>query len=448
MAYRGQRDSTDQIPRRAVESGLIDRFGTIDDTDGGDSSRYSASVEWQRSLGPSSTSLSAFGIAYDLHLFSNFSYFLSDPVLGDQFEQVDNRLILGGRLAHTRLGRWAGRAMQNTFGAQVRRDDISDIGLHLTTARRRIATVREDDVRQTSAGVWAQNELEWRPWLRTLAGLRLDVYRFDVEAGLAINGGEKTDALVSPKASVVVGPFNGTEFYLNAGLGFHSNDARGATIAVDPATGAPVEPVTPLVQVRGIEAGMRTVAVRGLHSSVTFWALGIDSELLFIGDAGSTEAGRPSRRYGVEIHNYYRLRPWLTLDADVSWSRGRFTDVDPTGNRIPGSVGRVIAAGATVDDLRRISGSVRLRHFGPRALIEDDSVQSEATTTVNLAAGYALTRRIRLVLDLFNLFDTAASDVDYFYESRLPGEPEGGVADIHFHPTLPRTARVSLSFVF
>jgi len=448
MAYRAEWDSTDQIPLRAVESGLIDRFGSIDTSDGGDSYRFSGSLEWQRTQGATSTRVSAYGIGYDLSLFSNFSYFLGDPEFGDQFEQADHRFVSGARATHSRVGRWSGRSMQTTFGGQLRNDNISDVGLHLTSARQRLSTVREDDVTQTSLGGWVQNEIMWTPTLRTVAGLRADVFRFTVESDNVLNSGTESSGLVSPKGGVIVGPFNGTEFYLNAGVGFHSNDARGATITVDPATGDPAERVTPLARARGIEGGVRTVAVRGLQSSLTVWMLGIDSELIFIGDAGSTEAGRPSRRYGIEWANYYRAKPWLVLDADITWSRGRFTDDDPAGNRIPGSVQTVVAAGVMIDDIRGVFGGLRLRYFGPRALLEDDSVRSEATALVNLAAGYKINDRMRLILDVFNLFDAEDSDIDYFYESRLPGEPEEGVADIHFHPTLPRTARINLSVAF
>ena len=174
------------------------------------------------------------------------------------------------------------------------------------------------------------------------------------------------------------------------------------------------------------------------------WTLNLDSELIFIGDAGNTEAGRPSHRHGLECANYYSPRPWLTLDVDLSLSRARFTDADPAGNVIPGAVSTVVQAGVTVDSVKNVFGSVRWRYFGPRALIEDDSVRSQATSLVNLEAGYRFTRSLRLAVDVFNLLDARHSDVDYFYASRLPGEPAEGIEDVHLHPTLPRTARVSL----
>jgi outer membrane receptor protein involved in Fe transport len=234
---------------------------------------------------------------------------------------------------------------------------------------------------------------------------------------------------------------------VNGGYGYHSNDARGTTIMRD-AVGVSADRVTPLVRASGAEAGIRTVAVRHLQSTVAVWTLHLESELVFAGDAGSTKMSRPSRRYGVEWANYYSPRPWLMFDGDVAWSRGRFTNVDSVGDRIPGSVQTVVSLGATLDSLCGAFGSARLRYFGPRPLIESGSVQSGATSLVNLEAGYKISKNVRLALDVFNLLNARDSDIDYYYGSRLHGEPAGGVNDIHFHPMLPRTARVNLSVAF
>jgi outer membrane receptor protein involved in Fe transport len=448
MAYKGEWDATDQIPARAVDEGLIGRFGGLDASDGGDSYRVSGSLEWQRTRGNRATRITAYGIGYDLNLFSNFTFLLDDPERGDQFHQADHRVVTGARLSDRRLSRWRGRRIQNTVGAVLRHDDISKVGLYRTQARRLVATTRQDSVLQTSAGGYVQNEVAWTGWLRSQAGLRVDRYRFDVESDNPLNSGTTGAGIVSPKGGVIIGPFSGTELYANAGMGFHSNDARGATITIDPATGEAADRVTPLVRARGTELGLRTVAVPRLHTTLAVWTLHLESELLFVGDAGTTDTGRPSHRFGIELANYFSPRPWLTLDADVSWSRSHFNDDDPAGDKIPGAVGTVVSAGLTVDDVSGVFGSMRLRYFGPRPLIEDDSIRSAATALVNLGAGYKLTPNVRLVFDVFNLFDAEHSDIDYFYESRLAGEPEEGVADIHFHPTIPRTARVGLVVTF
>ena len=246
-----------------MDAGLIDRFGTLDATRRrpirpATAGRWSGSARRatrrRRSLATASR--------YDLDLFSNFTYFLDDPENGDQFQQADHRVVTGAKVTHRRLGTWFGRPMQNTFGAQVRHDAIRHVGLYHTVVahatRRPLA--KTTCSRPASSG-FAQNETSWTPWLRTLAGLRVDGYRFDVEASDPRNSGTDTAGLASPKGGVVLGPWAGTELYANAGFGFHSNDARGATITVDPTTGEPADRVTPLARAQGAEVGLRTVRV-------------------------------------------------------------------------------------------------------------------------------------------------------------------------------------------
>ena len=299
--------------------------------------------------------------------------------------------MTGASITHRRLGEWAGRAMQNTFGVQVRNDDITSIGLYHTEARRLLDTVRQDSVVETSAGAYAQNEIAMESVAADAGGHP----RATAIASMSTRRVRSTAAWPAPvssarKAASSFGPFKGTELYVNAGNGFHSNDARGATITVDPVTGEAAHRVTPLVRATGAEAGVRTVAVPHLQTTFTVWSLDLASELVFSGDAGTTEAGRPSHRAGIELANYYRPRRWLTLDGDVSLSHARFTDVDVAGDNIPGSLETVVSAGATIDALHNVFGSVRLRYFGPRPLIEDNSVRSKATTLVNLDGGYRL----------------------------------------------------------
>lgn len=446
MFYRGDWNSTDQVPQRAVRSGVVPRFGHIDPTDGGSTHRYglSADAQWADINGVTRTQ--AYFVDYALNLFSNFTYYLDDPVRGDQFEQADRRTVMGGRVTHRRITRLSSRPIESFVGLQLRRDDIGTIGLYRTEARSRFATTREDSVDQTSIGLFGQAEYQWSPVVRTTAGLRADVFRFatrapgsDPRTGTGgSRQGQDIRALASPKVSVVIGPWNGTELYVNAGTGFHSNDARSVLR----------DDSTPLVRATGAELGVRTVRIPHVQSTVALWQLGLDSELVFVGDAATTEASRPSRRVGVEWATYASPRPWLSLDGDVAVSRATFTDADPAGDRIPGSVQSVLSLGASIHDVRRISGSVRLRFFGPRPLTEDGSVGSRATSLLNAQAAYRVAAHSRVVVDLFNLLNETASDIDYFYTSRLPNEPMSGIDDIHTHPALPRAARVTLQVIF
>ncbi|MES1242316.1 MAG: TonB-dependent receptor [Acidobacteriota bacterium] len=440
MGYDGDWKSTDQIPRRAVEQGLLSRFGAVDPTDGGSSHRYSLSAEVRRGDERSLTRVMGYAIDYSLDLFSNFTYFLDDPDNGDQFEQTDDRTVAGFQVDRQWALTWGAREVELGVGLQARGDDISN-GLFHTRERARLSATRQDDVRQLGGGPYVQARVRWNPWLRTVTGLRADSYRAEVESSLPENSGTRDDFLLSPKLSVVLGPWRKTELYLNAGDGFHSNDARGATIRVDPRTGEPVGRVDPLVRARSADAGVRTEVVPGLQAAVTAFALELDSELVFIGDAGGTEASRPSRRTGIELQSFWRPRSWLSFDADAALSKARFTDQDPVGDRIPGAIRTALSAGVAVEDLGRVFGALRVRHFGPRPLIEDGSLESTSSTLVNGSLGYDLGHGLRLVLEGFNLLDESASDIEYVYESRLPGEA-APVEDIHFHPAEPRSARL------
>lgn len=440
MGYDGRWSATDQIPLRAVEQGLISRFGNLDSSDGGSSHRYSLSADLRRGDDRSLTRWRAYALDYDLSLFSNFTFFLDDPENGDQFEQADDRSVFGFQVERQWMAEWWGREVELTAGLQARGDDIRN-GLFHTRERARLSTTREDRVHQLGGGPFAQARVRWSPWLRTVAGLRLDGYRAEVDSNLEINSGTGDDVLLSPKLSFLFGPWRKTELYVNLGDGFHSNDARGATIRVDPRTGEPVGRVDPLVRARSADLGVRTEAVPNLQLAATAFALELDSELVFVGDAGGTEAGRPSRRTGVELQSFWRPRAWLSIDADAALSRGRFTDDDPTGDRIPGSIETAVSAGVSVEDLRNVFGSLRLRYFGPRPLIEDGTVESSSSTLLNGRLGYAFPNGLRLALEGFNLLDEEASDIEYLYESRLPGEAEP-VQDIHFHPAEPRSVRL------
>ncbi|PKO90167.1 MAG: TonB-dependent receptor [Betaproteobacteria bacterium HGW-Betaproteobacteria-12] len=448
MAYRGRWVSTDQIAERAVSSGAVDRFGSLDPTTGGKTFRYSLAGEWAWRGEQGQSRASLWWLRSGLDLWSNFSYCVNGCPPGDQFKQAERRQATGFTASQALFDRWGGFDVENSFGVQGRFDRIKPLGLYATSRRQTVATVREDKVSQYSLALWAQNETRWTPWLRSTQGIRADAYRFDVDAGLAVNGGKASDQMLTPKLALVFGPWRNTEFYANYGHGFHSNDARGSTIRVDPNDGTtPVERVRPLVRTRGYELGLRSEMVRGWQSTLALWQLTADSELLFVGDAGTTEAARPSRRYGVEWTNLYVAADWLAIDADLAWSHARFRDVAPEGEHIPGAVATTANLGLTIDRLGPWFGALRLRYFGPRPLIEDNSIRSTSSALTNLRLGYKLAPRTQLTFDVYNLFDRRANDIEYWYESQLANEA-APVFDRHVHPTEPRTFRLSFAHRF
>jgi len=443
MGYTAHWNATDQVPLRAVNEGTIPRFGAVDPTDGGRTSRYSLSTQWIRSDLQGSTRASGYVIRSELRLFSNFTYFLNDPGNGDQFEQVDRRTISGGEVSHLWKTQFSGREIEHTAGLRLRNDNINQVGLFNTAARQRIGTVRDDSVLQTSASLYYAASIPWNSWLRGNLGLRGDFYRFKVDGDNPANAGKTSDSLLSPKLGAVLGPWSNTEFYLNYGHGFHSNDARGATITVDPVTGAPAERVTPLVRAIGYELGMRAAPLRGWQTSLALWRLDLASELLFVGDAGTTEASRPSRRQGIEWTNAYHPYRDVIVDFDLTLSKARFREDDPAGNYIPGSADRTFSGGVTFGGKEGWSGGLRLRYFGARALVEDNSQRSGASALVNAQVGYAVSKQFKIRLEVINLLDRKVDDITYFYASRLQGEPAAGAEDKHFHPVEPRSLRVS-----
>lgn len=445
MAYSNGWNSTDQVAQRAIDQGLIGRFGTLDPTDGGVASRFSLSGTWAQSSEYGQSKISAYAINSALRLYNNFTYFLDDPVNGDQFSQMDRRAVYGLNASHAFDMRVGGVETQTRVGLQARGDDIR-VGLFKTFQRETLSTVREDSVREGNVGVWADTTARWTDWLRTTVGIREDYFAGRVLSDTPQNSGNAQASMTSPKAGIVLGPWYRTEFYGNAGYGLHSNDIRGTTITVDPIDKmTPQDRVPLLVRSKGAEIGVRSKAIEGLTSSLALFVLDFDSELLFVGDAGTTEPSRPSRRVGVEWTNQSQVLPWMRLDLDVAYTRARFTDFDPAGNFIPGAPAWVVAGGVTFGDETGWFGALRGRYFGPRPLVEDDGVRSQASLIFNARAGYKFDNGLKLQLDVLNLFNARTNQIEYYYLSRLPGEPIGGVADRHVHPAEPLAVRLTLA---
>jgi len=460
LGYEAKWTATDQIAQRAIDT--IGRYGSLDPSSGGNTHRNSLSGEFAGSNSNGYSRINAYYIDYALDLWSNFTY-ATDPVHGDQFLQTDKRSIIGGSAAHTWVGNFNEKSLETTVGADLRNDDIRN-GLYLTQNRNIWGKVREDSIKQTSIALWGESKVQWLEKFRSTLGLRADSYQFDVQSDTPANSGIKHDAIVSPKLALVLGPWQQTEYYFNAGYGFHSNDARGTVTTVNPdprpgtrpgctdpnigaCTGDALSPVQPLVRAAGQELGLRTSWLPGLQSTLTLWQLNIDSELIFTGDAGTTSPSRPSHRQGLEWTNLWQPADWLIVDADLSLSSSRYTDDNPAGSYIPGSIEQVASIAVTMQDSSSWSGGMRLRYFGPRPLLEDNSVRSDSSTLVNMQLGYRINKQLRASIDLLNLLDTRVSDIDYYYASQLAGEA-APVNDIHTHPAEPRTLRLTLRMSF
>ena len=451
-AYGAHWRSTDQVPARLIgqqvaPGQVFGRFDSLDPSDGASTRRSSLSGRWHQASDREKTQVNWYLFRYDLDLFSNFTYSLDRA--SDQFAQTDRRTVLGGSIAHS----WFSapedsRPVRNTLGLALRQDRVQ-AALFDTLARQIQATVRDDGIRQTQLGLYAENETGWLPWLRTVAGVRADRLLARVDSALQPqNSGTASAARASPKLSLVLGPWQKTSFYVNAGQGFHSNDARGTTIRVDPRSGEPVASVPPLAGSRGQEIGLKSSVLPGLQTTLALWRLDLDSELVYAGDAGNTEAGRASRRTGIEWGNLWRPGEHLRVEANLAWTRPRFVEGDPAQRHVPNAVQRVAHVAFTLNQLGPWSASLAWRYIGAAPLTEDNAVRSAPSQTTQLRVQRQIDSHLDLALDVFNLANRQNNDISYFYTSRLAGEPASGVADVHVHPAEPRTLRLTARLRF
>ncbi len=485
MAYSNKWNSTDQVPERAITSGQIGTFGSEDPSDGGNTNRFALSTRVAQTDDIGSWKANAYVVKSQLDLFNDFTYFLTNPVLGDQFHQHDDRIMVGGNASRTLNGSLAGLPMETTIGLQTRYDDIN-LALSDTFQRSFLSNVRSDDVGEASVAIYAQNTVKWNDWLKTTVGLRGDYYQahvFSIFDGN--NSGDVSAAIGSPKFTMVLGPFNKTEFFVGAGYGMHSNDARGATITeepTDPSTKVSASPL--LVRTKGFETGVRTKIFPNLDSSLSLFALDQDSEIIFNGDAGDTSASRPSQRYGFEWTNRYRPLAWIDLDADLALTHARFLGFDSDqaalyaslagfpqaqignapGNFIPNAPAMVASAGITLGEKTGLFATLRWRYLGTSPLTEDNAFRSPPTSIFNGRIGYHFDNGWRIQLDALNLLNTHANQITYAYGSLIktdslynlcfpvPLAPtavcQNGVMDFVLHPIEPLSIRLTVAGAF
>ncbi len=442
IGYDAAWNSSDQVPERAIDEGLISRYGAIDPSDGGSSSRANLDLSWIHNSGDCTTKLNVYALYYRLSLYSDFTYLLVDPVQGDQFSQRDRRGVFGGSASHEWANRIAGTEVKTTIGFQERSDLIA-LGLLHTRDRGVINPVDLSSVHEYEGGVYFNSEARLTDWLKVEGGLRVDGADFLVDDSIAANSGEKEAAILSPKLNLVFGPWDKTEFYVDAGDGFHSNDARGAVERVNPSDGSPAAPVTPLVRAEGVEIGARTSLLPGLVSTLSFWGLDLASELTFDGDTGETAPSGATRRYGMEFANFYHLTPSIALDGDISFTHSRYREETNGGVYIANSIGTVVTGGVTVNPGAGFFGSLRARYFGPQPIVETGAYYEPSSLTFNGRVGWR-NADWEVAVDLLNILNRQNDDIAYYYTSRLQGEPASGIDGVQIHPAEPREVRFSI----
>jgi TonB family protein len=471
-AYNGSWNASGQLPARAVRSGQVDFFGSLDPSEGGASSRENLYLTYRlRPDKDSEFSALAYLSHYDFTLYSNFTFFSADPVNGDEIEQWDRRSIAGARASYRWLKQWRGILFDSKLGATARADSIAN-GLDHVRARERLSKTIDDEIEETALGAYAKEEVQLTRWLRLAAGLRVDHFTFRVEdhlEDLATQGtrtsGVRGASRISPKASLVLSPHRTTDLFASFGYGFHSNDARGVVRNQDP--------VTPLTRTMGYEVGARSRLLAGrLELALSLWGLDIDSETVWVGDEGTTEAAGATRRLGAELEGRMEILPWLFADADVTLSDAKFRENAGNGRAVALAPRLTVSAGLSALHPSGLRGGLRGLHIARRPATEDEFLKAQATTLIDLFAAYRW-RSLELSVTIENLIGRRYKSAQFATVTRLQNEapatapppagacPAGtraatdegtgnfqGCEDVSFSPGNPFDLRVMATYYF
>lgn len=462
MAYINDWNASGQIPLRAVESGDLDYFGSIDPNEGGQEQRYSlyltidspakAGAAGKRSVGGEGLNLVGWITHSRFALYSNFTFFANDPVDGDMIRQGDDRTTFGTRIKYGFVHRFDRISLRSRFGAKFRYDAI-DNTLQDAPAREVSDTRVDANIGEGSIGVFGEEELKWK-WLRLIGGLRFEYFGFNVTDRLedtttpdTKTSGERAQGIALPKGSLIVQPVEPLELFFNFGRGFHSNDARGVVLGADA--------VSPLTAALGWELGARVLAFERLQLSAVFFWLKLDSELVWVGDEGTTEPNGETRRFGVEAQFRLQILPWLLADLDWTWVRAEFVDNPGNANAIALAPELLLVGGLTARDERTgLSGRLSVFYIADRPATEDRFLTAEGFVRVDASFGWD-NQRFGIQAQVLNLINTRWRQAQFATTGRLPGEdtpadcpsgtrpvtePDGtfvGCEDIHFTPGWP-----------
>lgn len=434
--YYARWNGAGQIPLREVTSGGLDRFGSLDPSEGGKSVRSTGRLDYHYDLPGGGTAFAnLWAQYYYLSLYTNFTYFLNDPVNGDGIEQTDRRWLTGSDVGYRQTFRLFDREGILTAGLQTRFDKIR-VRLGTQQKRSSLAITQESDIFEASYSPYLKMDLQFRPWLRFVGGGRLDVFTYNVNDRCGTDcsvrpNGTASDSITSGKANLILGPWAGTEFFMNAGTGFHSNDARDVVLNPSAAT---------LTRAIGYEVGIRSQPWTWTEFLATAWLLDLGSELVFVGDEGTTERRGKTRRLGTEISTRITPLEWLSIRGDITYTHAEFRK---TGDSVPLAPQFTAFSSVTARLPIGLSGMLQMLTVGSRAGTEDNRVKLEPFTIFDLVLRYKIplvppTERLEAFLSIRNLTNTDWRQAQFVYESRLPGEPAGGVSDIHFVPGTPR----------
>jgi hypothetical protein len=436
--YMADWHGSGEIPARAVRAGLISRFGSIDPNEGGSTQRANLNVDWRWKLDENQlVTLHTYGTYYELDLFNDFTFFLNDQQNGDEINQRDRRFMAGFDALYQYQTRPFGVSLTSSAGFQYR-IDTPRVVLATSIQRHQLARTQDVSIVEQSYSPFVKFDVVPLPWLRLVTGARGDIFTYDVHSRVNTTGddldGKVTKARPNVKANLALGPWYQTEFFANFGTGYHSNDARA--VISDPN-------LTALPTAQGYEFGLRSKAIPRTELSLTYWVIDLASELVFVGDDGTTEARGPSHREGIEFAMRVKILEWLTFSGDVTVAKAEFK----SGGAIPLAPLLTSRADLTARLPWGLSSSLAMRFLGDRYADEDRHQTARGYLLVDFTARYRY-RWLEAFVSIENVGNTDYREAQFFFTSRLAGEPAGGVPDIHYTPGNPRTVLGGLAVRF
>lgn len=464
MYFHGEGNMTTDQPLRAVQEGLISRWGSLDPTDGSLSERFSLSGHYGVTGDTWKSSSSVYFIHSKMILWNDFTHYLDDPGNGDQEEQYESRTTAGGQSSFAFIQTYGPIQNEVALGLQLRYDDAYVNRKHtLQRAPLAYCMVRQaqggavavaaaggicnaDQVHLLDLGPYLQDTTHWTRWLRTVVGLREEYYRASDHSLTVGFQGATQQTLFQPKGSLILGPFTATEVYLSAGRGFHSDDVRGVfgTVPIEGVPGTAGQ--TPLLApTTGVEVGVRSNIVPRLSMQLAIFQQEFNSELAYDADQGQDSASAPSRRQGIELSAEYRPARWIELNTDLAFSKARYRGdlaaYGLDGPYIANAPKFIGSFGVLIDNLGPWFGGLQWRKLGAYPISDGDRFPEDpGYSELNLDAGYKINSHLKVQLSVYNLFNTRANSSAYSYTARLPGEPPEGVAGFQVHPLEPISA--------
>ena len=436
--YMADWHGSGEIPTRAVRAGVISRFGSIDPNEGGSTQRANLNVDWRWKLDENQlVAVHTYGTYYELDLFNDFTFFLNDPQNGDEINQRDRRFMAGFDALYQYQTRPFGVSLTSSAGFQYR-IDTPRVVLATSVQRHQLARTQDVSIVEQSYSPFVKFDVVPLPWLRFVTGARGDIFTYDVHSRVNTTGddlnGRVTQARPNVKANLALGPWYQTEFFANFGTGYHSNDARA--VISDPN-------LTALPTAQGYEFGLRSKAIPRTELSLTYWVIDLASELVFVGDDGTTEARGPSHREGIEFAVRVKILDWLTFSGDVTAAKAEFD----TGGAVPLAPLLTSRADLTARLPWGLSSSLSMRYLGDRYADEERHQTARGYLLFDITARYRY-KWLEAFVSIENLANTEYREAQFFFTSRLAGEPAGGVPDIHYTPGNPRTVMGGLAVRF